>query len=81
MSITHGYDSASPCLVSLCLLDKKMDALLDPGDIVSCGVDSGFKSASGIPSILANPQEPKETKCEGRFQHQPVVSTEWIAVQ
>ena len=59
----------------------RMDALLDPGDMASCGVDSGVKSASGIPGILANPQEPKETKCEGRFQHQPVVSTEWIVVQ
>ncbi|KAL5475165.1 hypothetical protein EMCRGX_G027231 [Ephydatia muelleri] len=59
----------------------RMNALLDPGNMASCGVDSGVKSASGIPGILANPQEPKETKCEGRFQHQPVVSTEWIAVQ
>ena len=58
MSITHGYYGASPSLVHFRLLDKKVMALLDPGDIASYGVESGVESASGNPGVLTNPQEP-----------------------
>ena len=80
-NITHGYCGASLGLVSFRLLDKKMKALLDPGDIASGGVESGVKSASGSPGVLANPQEPKITDSEGCFQHQLVMTAQWITVQ
>lgn len=61
-------------------LDQKMKTLLDPGDITSCGVESRVESASGSLGVLANPQKPKETECEGRFKHLHVMSAQWVAV-
>ena len=58
-----------------------MKALLDPGDIVSGGVESGVESAPGSPGVLANPQEPEKTESKGSFQHQLVMTAQWITVQ
>ena len=81
MSVTHRYHGASPGLVCFRLLDKEVKALLDPGDIASGGVESGVESASGSPGVLANPQEPEKTEREGCFQHQLVMTAQWVTVQ
>ena len=36
----------SPCMVSLRLFDERMNALLDPSDFISPGVECGVESAS-----------------------------------
>ena len=81
MSIAYGYYGASPGLVCFQLLNKKVKALLDPGDIASGGVESGVKSASGSPDVLTNPQEPEKTESNGCFQHQLVMTAQWITIQ
>ena len=78
MSVTHGYYGASPSLVRFRLLVKEVKVLFDPGDSATGGVESGVGSASGSPGVLANPQE---NESEGCFQHQLVMTAQWITVQ
>ena len=58
-----------------------MHPILDPGDVAHCRVEPGVKSAPGGDSVLADPQESKETEGQGCFQHQSVMFAERVSLE